>query len=228
MKRPDLINKLIQIYDREVSYLEIGVWAGDTFKQINARYKLGVDPYPRFDLGNSSGHIQLLKLTSDTFFQQNKEIFDVCFIDGYHTFDQTLRDFNNCLSTLAVDGIIIIDDIKPESYISSVDDPALVNQIRSPNSWANDGSNSWMGDVYRLAFLIESHYPMIDCYILSETSAQLICWKRSTARDYSSRLGKLSVRDIVTMTYAGFLVSFKKLCFAPLEEIINNYNLAFR
>ena len=43
MKRTTLINHIVRKI-RANSYLEIGVWNGENFRQISCRHKIGVDP----------------------------------------------------------------------------------------------------------------------------------------------------------------------------------------
>ena len=62
MKRWDIINELIKQngYSR---YLEIGYGDGQTFKNVDCNYKIGVDPNPH----SKCDHIT----TSDEFFSKN-------------------------------------------------------------------------------------------------------------------------------------------------------------
>jgi hypothetical protein len=73
------------------SYLEIGVSGGENFQKIRCENKVGVDPEPTSPA--------TIFLPSDDFFKQNKETFDVIFIDGLHHSDQVLRDINNSLAS---------------------------------------------------------------------------------------------------------------------------------
>ena len=70
-------------------YLEIGCDQNDVFNSIPVIHsnKIGVDP-------NSGGSH---KMTSDDFFKQNDKSFDVIFIDGLHTYEQTQKDIINSL-----------------------------------------------------------------------------------------------------------------------------------
>jgi len=60
------------------SYLEIGCFDDELFNVVKIEYKVGVDPV-------TGGTI---RLTSDQFFNSNKENFDCVFIDGLHTYEQ--------------------------------------------------------------------------------------------------------------------------------------------
>jgi len=54
-------------------------------------------------------------MTSDEFFVQNKETFDVIFIDGLHHADQVHKDIINSLDVLNEDGYIVCHDLNPIS-----------------------------------------------------------------------------------------------------------------
>ena len=75
--RTSIINHLIEKNDFK-NYLEIGVHEGQNFNNINIKFKIGVDPRPLTTNPN------VFKLKSDQFFEKNKLIFDIIFIDGLH------------------------------------------------------------------------------------------------------------------------------------------------
>lgn len=59
-----------------------------------------------FELIEKTSDIALPELVS------KKEQIDFCFIDGWHSFDQTLIDFFYCDKLIPVNGIIAIDDVQ--------------------------------------------------------------------------------------------------------------------
>jgi SAM-dependent methyltransferase len=105
MNRTDIIQLLINKISAK-SYLEIGVSGGENFQKIRCENKVGVDPEPTSPA--------TIFLPSDDFFKQNKETFDVIFVDGLHHSDQVLRDINNSLEVLSDGGYIICHDMNPE------------------------------------------------------------------------------------------------------------------
>jgi predicted O-methyltransferase YrrM len=56
---------------------------------------------------------QIIKKTSDSFFQSNKDYFDLFFIDGDHTALQVFKDIENSLKWLNDNGCIVLHDICP-------------------------------------------------------------------------------------------------------------------
>jgi hypothetical protein len=95
-----LINKI-----NAKSYLEIGVDNSTNFNNIRCEKKISVDPNINTDA--------TFYLTSDDFFKQNNDQFDIIFIDGLHHADQVLRDIENSLKCLHNDGYIVCHDMNP-------------------------------------------------------------------------------------------------------------------
>ena len=102
--RWDLIQYIIDKYNFE-NYLEIGCDKDQSFSKIKIRNKVGVDPI-------SGGTI---RSTSDNFFKNNDNKFDVIFIDGLHYYQQVIRDINHSLEILNDDGFILVHDCLPKS-----------------------------------------------------------------------------------------------------------------
>lgn len=123
MERTNLINKLIAD-NGYTSYLEIGYGDGINFSNVVCESKVSVDPF----------HQPTFLMTSDAFFKQNKEKFDLIFIDGLHQSDQVVKDVKNSLKVLSKGGTILIHDCKPRLEI---------HQTREKKSV------TWNGDVWK-------------------------------------------------------------------------------
>jgi hypothetical protein len=110
MLRSDSINAIIKKYNLiDPEYLEIGVWNGGTFSQINSKNKDGVDP----EQYCKSPYVNY-KMTSDEFFNGhvNKK-YDIIFVDGLHTAYQVTKDIYNSIKNLKSGGFIVLDDVYP-------------------------------------------------------------------------------------------------------------------
>jgi len=125
MNRSKIINFIINKFDYK-KYLEIGCSRDGNFKKINIE-KVGVDPV-------KGGTI---RKTSDEFFKDNQDNFDIIFIDGLHYAEQVYRDIVNSLSILNDNGTIVVHDCNPLSYSSQV-----VPKPRWPRDW---NGNVWKG-----------------------------------------------------------------------------------
>lgn len=102
--RWDLIEYLIK-KNNYTNYLEIGCDQNQLFSKVIIDNKIGVDPV-------SGGNI---RKTSDDFFKENNDKFDIVFIDGLHIYEQVKKDILNSVNCLNVNGIILVHDCMPDS-----------------------------------------------------------------------------------------------------------------
>jgi hypothetical protein len=123
--RTNIINWIIsnRNYKR---YLEIGVFdPNKNFNKIKIPFKISVDP------GKEGLSEATYTLTSDEFFKQNTEKFDIIFIDGLHESEQVYIDIMNSLDALEDGGTILTHDMNPQKKRSQV-----VPQV--PGLWNGD------------------------------------------------------------------------------------------
>jgi hypothetical protein len=106
VNRIDVVQLLISKFE-DPTYLEIGCAGNELFDSINISKKIGVDPA-------SGGNV---RKTSDAFFENNNNRFDVVFIDGLHEYEQIRRDFINSIKYLNDGGWIAIHDMLPRNWI---------------------------------------------------------------------------------------------------------------
>ena len=129
--------------------MEIGVSGGGNFAQIRCPLRIGVDPIPPSrklvvpELRKAG--VQYHKMTSDQFFNSYpvRVKVDVCFIDGLHTAEQALRDFNNVRQHLSDKGIVVFHDCLPENE-KMQEVPRVVTQ--------------WTGDVWKAFYSIRQDF----------------------------------------------------------------------
>lgn len=153
MNRIDVIQQIID-HTGAQNYLEIGVSKGDCFLAIKARRKVAVDPKfnvsPRRKLKKifRNWRAQYYEMASDDFFATVRfpHSFDVVFIDGKHTYQQSLKDFENALSVLGQHGVILLHDCNPPDATMAHpgESPAQVAALGLPG-W----HGAWMGDVWK-------------------------------------------------------------------------------
>lgn len=142
MNRLDIIQTIIDKMDAK-KYLEIGVQSGYVLDNLRCQDKVGVDPNP-----NTRA---TLFLTSDEFFAQNQEVFDVVFIDGLHHSDQVLRDIENALKFLNPNGYIVCHDMDPENEITQ----------RVPQE-----TDAWTGDCWKAWVTLRSKRSDLSMFVL--------------------------------------------------------------
>src|SRR5579883_1462845 len=164
----DLLNYIIVKHNFN-SYLEIGVADGVVLRKVVAPHKVGVDPVPWASIAYSTVADSFFPTTSDEFFKNNQEYFDLIFIDGLHLHEQVLKDVENSMKWLNPGGIIVMHDCLP--FIPE-------HQIRIPPP-----GQSWNGDVWKAAAYIRMHLPNVHfcvlnmdcgCGILTPNSTQFL------------------------------------------------------
>ena len=149
--RSEIIQKIIDNKNYE-NYLEVGCDKDENFSKINIKKKIGVDPLQ----GGT------LRMTSDDFFKKNKEKFDLIFLDGLHTYEQTIKDIDNSLKVLNNQGVVIIHDCLPKK---------IWNQI-VPRVYGH-----WNGDVWK-AIVHSRTYNHADTYTCIADHGLGIIFKR--------------------------------------------------
>tara|TARA_S200002703_G_scaffold20667_5_gene17072 strand:- start:51040 stop:51675 length:636 start_codon:yes stop_codon:yes gene_type:complete len=139
LRRSNIINYLVNT-NSFTKYLEIGIFDGFTFKEVNCDLKHGVEP------GSEGFSISEVthKMTSDDFFDICDESYDVILIDGLHEYKQVIKDFNNSISCINSGGYILFHDCNPLDELSQ----------RVPRE-----SICWNGDVWKAFVLIKQVNP---------------------------------------------------------------------
>jgi hypothetical protein len=165
------------------SYLEIGVNRGRTFNRVDFERKVAVDPQFRFDVeAHRSEGVEFHAMTSDLYFTQHGRLqkFDVVFLDGLHTFQQTLRDFCNSLSCAHDRTVWLIDDVLPVDVYSAWPNPAEAVRYRKQ---AGGNGAAWHGDVYKVMCAIHDFFPMYSYVTLTGAdNPQALVWKSPRAK----------------------------------------------
>lgn len=161
MNRATVIQKVIDQVSAK-TYLEIGVSTGQVLFNIKAPKRIGVDPAFNFSFTKKvklpfvQPKIHTYEITSDDFFAKHaeqvlKDGIDVAFVDGLHTYKQTLVDVENCLKYLNDGGVIIMHDCNP---ISAATAYPVKNSINEVLALAAKGevpgwNGCWNGDTWK-------------------------------------------------------------------------------
>ena len=176
--RTEIIQKIIDRKNYK-DYLEIGCDNDENFSKINVENKIGVDPLK----GGT------LRMTSDDFFKKNEINFDVVFLDGLHTYEQTIKDINNSLKFLKKNGVILIHDCLPKK---------IWNQI-VPRIYGH-----WNGDVWK-AIVHSRTYEYADTYTCKVDHGLGVILKRKN----SDRL-ELVKKNFKNFKFADYFNNHKK------------------
>jgi hypothetical protein len=180
LPQADVLNALLSLH-RSPSNLEVGVSRGETFHQVNAARKIAVDPTFRFsvpDYKPVNPNARYHEVESDVYFgriARPGDSFDVIYLDGLHTLEQTLRDLLSSLSFLKDRDVIVIDDLYPSSHSASLPSQSDARIVRAK---AGIKRKQWMGDVYRLVFFIDSFMQQLSYRTVEENHGQLVVWRK--------------------------------------------------
>ena len=179
MRRDEVVNHVLSLFT-EPTYLEVGVNAGETFFKVNAEKKVAVDPHFVFDLNvaRQDKRSDFFEITSDEYFFRNSgQKFDVIYLDGLHTSDQIVRDLLNAIVLLKEKGVIVIDDVLPNSYHASLPDIYAATFVRE-KLYPTSTDHSWMGDVYKVAYFIQSFLQQFSYATVADNHGQLVVWRQ--------------------------------------------------
>lgn len=182
MNRLSVIQKIINAINAEY-YLEIGVASGEILINVDAKYKFGVDPefkIPNLKVNgkqsfsdNKNNLINLYEIESDLFFNNFvfndlKKGIDVAFVDGLHTYTQSLKDIKNCLKYLNTNGFIIVHDCNPLNFSMGYPVKESIDEvINLGNSGDLAGWNGlWNGDVWKAIAHLRTEYDDLEIFTL--------------------------------------------------------------
>ena len=187
--RLEIIQTLINL-KKFKSYLEIGTYKNEVFSNVVCKKKVGVDPV-------SGGN---MRMTSDDFFFQNKENFDLVFIDGLHTYSQVKKDILNSLKILNNGGLILLHDCLPKDYFAHAVPRSVID---------------WNGDVWR-AYVEMRTKNNLDCYCCNADHGIGIILKRN-----NNNILKLDISAFSNLKFNFFFQNYKHLMnLKEFEEVI--------
>ena len=255
------INSLASTYQAG-KYLEIGVQNGKTFFHVDMPHKVGVDPAFPFEENAFSNEGRLFfRERSDEFFARLREdiaalpavfnnaagkpTFDIIFIDGLHTFEQSFRDFMNSQTFAHENTIWLLDDTVPSDPYSALPDQAMSMAYRKA---AKLSGNPWHGDVFKTVFAIHDLFPEFSYCTLMRANPQTVVWRAAYSErkpvfaswdaiaqlDYFAMLRHaallMPVQETMLLHLLGMTLdpsaygdenTWKKLCFAQLRNVVD-------
>ena len=158
LQRPEKISPIANHINSEIdSYgltkmLEIGSDLGLLVESINIKSIFAVDPVRNYKIPFKFRHIKFFEMTSDEFFKNSSEDFDLIYIDGLHTYEQSFNDLINSIGRLRSGGpsLIYLDDVLPNDEFSCLENPYDTFEGRKKLQ----GHLSWMGSVYKIIPLL--------------------------------------------------------------------------
>jgi hypothetical protein len=202
------------------TYLEIGVSKGNTF--LNATFfelRHGVDPKLQGDTAAyGSDSVCFFEMTSDDFFVNHadpKQEYDIVFLDGLHTFEQTFRDFC-CSQAHSHDRTIwLIDDVNPTDIFSAHRDQRLAYRYRERHGLPG---KAWHGDVFKVVFAIHDFFPNLSYRtIVGKGNPQTVVIRRQR-HEFAPVFGDFE--QISRMNYYDFAESRRWMNFGSNDDVM--------
>ena len=204
------------------TYLEIGVSKGVTFQAVNVETKTGVDPDFQFDwqADHDGAGTRLLPVTSDAFFAQEPigSQFDLIFLDGLHTYDQTYRDLQNALLHCHPGTVILIDDTIPFDAYSCCRDQDEAIQLRGQSTGVADAH--WNGDTYKIMPLIHLFHTAYQyCTIVDQGNPQTLLWRSSQTREVDALASMSTLWSLENLAACDYLwMRRNQALYNPIDE----------
>ena len=120
--------------------------------------------------------MQIRPVTSEKFFKENSTVFDLVFVDGLHTYEQTYEDILNSFSTGSKECLILIDDVIPSDKYAALRSQLECQILKNENGIKN---NYWMGDVFKILPLLSIFHSEIYWATILEKNEnpQLLLWR---------------------------------------------------
>lgn len=200
--------KRLSTLNNTKNYLEIGLHRGRTFFNVDAPRKHGVDVSFRFDVDSAKKPgVQFFKMESDTYFSKldSSALFDLVYVDGFHRFEQVVRDFTNSLSHAHPKTIWLLSSTIPTDFFSSIPDPE--SSVKMRRSSGDHEKKEWHGNAYKIIFLLESFFPSLSystVFLERENSHATVVWQepRTVGNDAGSTLGIVDSVDYARLLTA--------------------------
>lgn len=174
---------------RPVAYLEIGVEHGESLALAHqSSVIVGVDPAPQVPPGRRPPKARVLPETSDEFFEKRSlsdvtggRPFDLVFIDGLHTFEQTLADFAHAEAWCHERSTIVLHDCLVVS-------PVAASRRRR--------TRFWVGDCWKALQALSIERPELELGVVPTFPSGLVVVRRLNPRCRVLAHGRQRILDV--------------------------------
>lgn len=158
-RHTSIITQMVKLLNCK-KYLELGIYDGKNIHAVG----IHCDDCTGVDIVDNTKYAvnKFILNSTDGFFKENKEKFDVIFIDADHNFESVKIDFINSLDVLNEFGVIIIHDTDP-----------ICVEYNHPG---------FCGDSYKIIDWIDETYSDLNMITLPITEAGLTIVNRKNDR----------------------------------------------
>jgi hypothetical protein len=149
-------------------YIEVGVLYGESLALARPPTRaIGIDPRPDIQV-KFEAPTTIYPMTSQEFFTSvnfveaaGQPTFDLAFLDGLHTFDNTLRDFIGVERRAGPNSVVLVHDCIP---------------LDAETSTREQLTGFWSGDVWKLVLCLKKYRPdlAIGCVATAPTGLGVI------------------------------------------------------
>lgn len=172
-------------------------------KLCHSQNKTGVDPFCGFSVESLQAPHRFYEMSSDLFFSQlsTEARWDLGFIDGLHTAEQVIRDIANAYRHLNLGGSLLVDDVWPTDFPSSLGDKEATEVMKRKHGISH---GMWFGDVFKAIISLQELIPDMPVHIVGNPSnhGQAIIVKREhSPLSIDSNLVKECIEKAGTITY---------------------------
>ena len=189
MKYSPFANTIHKIINDLYEHLELGLNCGTNFNSLLIENKKSVDI-------SFSDVIPTYLMTTNQFFEENKDKFDIIYIDADHEYNQVIKDYNNSVECINKGGIIFLHDLYPPN-----------EEHTKPELCYNS---------YKiLNYFIENNYNIIinlddygACSVFNPKKIDLSKFDHSVT--YGQIVERYSNSDLLLKSYNSFLEKFKE------------------
>jgi hypothetical protein len=182
-----IINDLYE--NKDIKYLELGLNCGTNFNSLLIKNKKSVDI--KFSQVKPT-----YLMTTDKFFEQNSENFDLIYVDADHEYSQVIKDYNNSVDCISKNGIIFLHDLYPP-------DENHTNPELCYNSYKI------------LNYFVENNYDIIvniedygACSVFNPQKIDISKFDHNIT--YNQLINKISNSDFLMKSYDDFFEKYKK------------------
>lgn len=107
-----MLYKILEQFSGKFSFLELGKGVdGRSDELAKARFGIEIQSVDT-EVNSNPTHL----MTTDEFFEQNLDEFDVIYIDACHKALQVAKDFNNAIKVISKGGLIFCHDLVPPTW----------------------------------------------------------------------------------------------------------------